>query len=435
MYVHSNFGHYISPMDEKSRVAEWDQADVLAHFRTQYHFPVDQSGQPVVYLTGNSLGLQPKGVATYLMEEVEDWRKYGVEGHVHARRPWVDYHKLFHASLARIVGAHPEEVVAMNGLTANLHFLMVSFYRPRGKRTKLLCEAKAFPSDLYALRSQLRFHGLGDEHLILLENREGEDHLRTEDILQVIDLHGDEIALSMMGGVNYYTGQLFDMATITQALKAKGAMVGWDLAHAAGNVPLQLHDWEVDCAAWCSYKYLNSGPGNVSGVFIHKKHHGLAEIPRFEGWWGHDDASRFAMPNQFQPMPSAEAWQLSNAPVLGMAAHRAALDLFDQTSMEALREKSLRLTAYLEQILLEVGQAKQTGWRILTPATPEERGCQLSLLVPHNGRALFDHLQQHGVVADWREPDVIRMAPTPMYNSFADLYRLKNLLLAYYEQA
>lgn len=435
MYVHSNFGHYISPMDEKSRVDEWDQADVLAHFRTQYHFPIDQSGQPVVYLTGNSLGLQPEGVATYLMEEVEDWRKYGVEGHVQARRPWVDYHKLFRTSLARIVGAYPEEVVAMNGLTANLHFLMVSFYRPSGTRTKLLCEAKAFPSDLYALRSQLRFHGLSDDHLVLLENRPGEDHLRTEDILQVVEQHGEEIALSMMGGVNYYTGQLFDMATITQALKAKGAMVGWDLAHAAGNVPLQLHDWGVDCAAWCSYKYLNSGPGNVSGVFIHKKHHGLKDIPRFEGWWGHDDASRFAMPDQFQPMPSAEAWQLSNAPVLGMAAHRAALDLFDQTSMEELRKKSLRLTTYLEQILLEVGQAKQTGWRILTPSNHEERGCQLSLLVPHNGKALFDYLQQQGVVADWREPDVIRMAPTPMYNSFADLYRLKNLLLAYYEKA
>lgn len=422
-------------MDEKSRVEEWDRTDGLAHLREQYHFPVDRNGQPVVYLTGNSLGLQPKGVEPYLMEEVEDWRTYGVEGHVHARRPWVDYHKLFRTSLARIVGAYPDEVVAMNGLTANLHFLMVSFYRPSGSRTKLLCEAKAFPSDLYALRSQLRFHGLSDDHLILLENRPGEDHLRTEDILEVIEQHGDQIALSMMGGVNYYTGQLFDMGTISRALKAKGAMVGWDLAHAAGNAPLQLHDWGVDCAAWCSYKYLNSGPGNVSGVFIHNKHHGLKNIPRFEGWWGHDDESRFAMPDQFQPMPTAEAWQLSNAPVLGMAAHRAALDLFDQTSMQELRKKSLRLTAYLEEILLEVGRDKQTGWRILTPSAPEERGCQLSLLVPQNGRALFDYLQQQGVVADWREPDVIRMAPTPMYNSFADLYRLKNHLLAYYEQA
>lgn len=422
-------------MDEKSRVEEWDRTDGLAHLREQYHFPIDRNGQPVVYLTGNSLGLQPKGVESYLMEEVEDWRTYGVEGHVHARRPWVDYHKLFRTSLARIVGAYPDEVVAMNGLTANLHFLMVSFYRPNGSRSKLLCEAKAFPSDLYALRSQLRFHGLSDDHLILLENRPGEDHLRTEDILEVIEQHGDQIALSMMGGVNYYTGQLFDMETITRALKAKGAMVGWDLAHAAGNAPLQLHDWGVDCAAWCSYKYLNSGPGNVSGVFIHNKHHGLKNIPRFEGWWGHDDESRFAMPDQFQPMPTAEAWQLSNAPVLGMAAHRAALDLFDQTNMQELRKKSLRLTAYLEEILLEVGREKQTGWRILTPSAPEARGCQLSLLVPQNGRALFDFLQQQGVVADWREPDVIRMAPTPMYNSFADLYRLKNHLLAYYEQA
>lgn len=422
-------------MDEKALVEEWDRHDELRSMRESYFFPKDNQGRDAIYLTGNSLGLQPKEVERYIKEEIEDWRHYGVEGHVHARRPWVDYHKLFRASLARIVGAYPEEVVAMNGLTANLHFLMVSFFRPKGRRTKLLCEAKAFPSDLYALRSQLRFHGLGEENLILLENRPGEDTLRTEDILDVIEKNGDEIAFSMIGGVNYYTGQFFDIQRITEALHKKGALVGWDLAHAAGNLPLYLHDWGVDCAAWCSYKYLNSGPGNVSGVFIHKRHHGLKDIPRFEGWWGHDDDSRFEMPTHFQPMPSAEAWQLSNAPVLGMAAHRAALDLFDMTDMESLRKKSIKLTAYLEKVLIEVGEKHSTSWRILSPKQKDERGCQLSLLVPEGGRELFDYLQKNGVIADWREPDVIRMAPTPMYNSFADIYRLKSLLNNFYEKA
>lgn len=422
-------------MEEKAKIDQWDSDDSLARFRQKFHFPKDASGNEVVYLTGNSLGLQPEGVEQYLNEELKDWRNYGVEGHVEARRPWVDYHKIFRTSLARVVGAHPEEVVAMNGLTANLHFLMVSFFRPKGRRVKLLCEAKAFPSDIYALKSQLRFHGLDESNLILLENKEGEDYLKTEDILEVIEEHGEEIAFSLLGGVNYYTGQFFDIPKITDALHKKGAIVGWDLAHAAGNTPLQLHDWGVDCAAWCSYKYLNSGPGNVSGIYIHKKYHGLKDIPRFEGWWGHDDESRFAMPTEFVPMPSAEAWQLSNAPVLGMAAHRASLDIFDETSMDELRGKSLRLTAYLEEILDEIGERYQTAWRILTPRNPEERGCQLSLYIPSKGRELFEHLKANGVTADWRNPDVIRMAPAPLYNSFNDLYRLKNLMIDFYENA
>ena len=422
-------------MEENERVANWDQNDPLRAFRDEFHFPKALNGHECVYLTGNSLGLQPVAAERYVREELEDWQQFGVEGHVHARRPWVNYHSLFPESLGKIVGAKKEEVVAMNGLTANLHFLMVSFFRPEGKRKKLLIEAKAFPSDLYALRSQLRYHGLGEEDLILIQNREGEDHIRTEDILKIIDAHGEEIAMSMMGGVNYYSGQFFDMASITSALKNAGAMVGWDLAHAAGNVPMKLHEWGVDCAAWCSYKYLNSGPGNVSGVFIHEKHHGKTDIPRFEGWWGHDESSRFAMPEHFVPMPTADAWQLSNAPVLGMAAHRAALDIFDRTDMQTLREKSIRLTAYLEEILLELGLRFNTGWRILSPKDPAQRGCQLSLFVPERGKSLFDFLKTHNVIADWREPDVIRMAPAPLYNSFADLYRLKKIMIDFYEKS
>ena len=421
-------------MIRAKQAEEWDKADPLAHLRSSYHFPKDAEGRETVYLTGNSLGLQPKAAEKYLLEELEDWKNLGVEGHTRSRRPWVDYHSFFQSSLARIVGAKTEEVVPMNGLTANLHLLMVSFFRPDQKRNKLLIEAKAFPSDLYALRSQLRFHGLTDDHLILLENPDGSDQLHTEDILKLIEERGDEIALSLMGGVNYYTGQLFDMQRITKALKAKGAMVGWDLAHAAGNVPLALHDWDVDMAAWCSYKYLNSGPGSVAGIFIHERHHNVRDIPRFEGWWGHDDKSRFLMDEVFEPMKTAEAWQLSNAPVLAMAAHRAALDLFDQTSMEELRKKSVHLTGILEGILLEIGQKHQTGWRILTPADPKARGCQLSLFIPSEGKALFDHISSHGVVADWRNPNVIRMAPVPMYNSYSDLYRLQQIILDFYEE-
>jgi len=420
-------------MEIDSEIRIQDEKDPLKSFRNAFLIPKDEKGNDVVYLTGNSLGLQPKEAKTYLLEELEDWAKYGVEGHVHARRPWVEYHSFFSESLARIMGAKQEEVVAMNGLTTNLHLLMVSFFRPKGKRTKLLCEGKAFPSDLYALRSQLRFHGLDDSNLVLLHPREGEHSLRTEDILAKIHELGDTLALSMLGAVNFYTGQFFEIQKITQAIKAVGAFAGWDLAHAAGNLPLQLHNWDVDCAAWCSYKYLNSGPGSVSGIFIHEKHHGLKDIPRFEGWWGHDSESRFKMPDHFQPMPTAEAWQLSNAPVLSMAAHRASLDLFDKTSMQELRSKSLKLTAYLEEILNEIGKKYQTDWKILTPSEPEQRGCQLSLLLPKKGRALFDYLQSNGVTADWREPDVIRMAPVPMYNSLGDLNRLKKIIIEFYE--
>lgn len=363
-------------MEIDSEIRLQDEKDPLKSFRNAFFIPKDDKGNERVYLTGNSLGLQPKEAKTYLLEELEDWAKFGVEGHVHARRPWVEYHSFFSESLARIMGAKQEEVVAMNGLTANLHLLMVSFFRPKGKRTKLLCEGKAFPSDLYALRSQLRFHGLDDSNLVLLHPREGEQSLRTEDILAKVHELGDTLALSMLGAVNFYTGQFFEIQKITQAIKAVGAFAGWDLAHAAGNLPLELHKWDVDCAAWCSYKYMNSGPGGVSGIFIHEKHHALTDIPRFEGWWGHDSESRFKMPDHFQPMPTAEAWQLSNAPILSMAAHRASLDLFDKTSMQELRIKSLKLTAYLEEILNELGRKYQTDWSILSPIDPEQRGCQ-----------------------------------------------------------
>ncbi len=422
-------------METLSQIREIDKADALNHFRNQYLIPQAPDGSSCIYLTGNSLGLQPLGARKYILEELEDWAKWGVEGHVHSRRPWVNYHRFFSDSLAKIVGAKSEEVVAMNGLTTNLHLLMVSFYRPKGLRRKIICEAKAFPSDLYAFKSQIRFHGGQESDLIALKPRNGEHLLRTEDILQAIEEVGNELALCLLGGVNYYTGQWFDMPQITLAAKAHGAFVGWDLAHAAGNVPLELHKWQVDFAVWCSYKYLNSGPGGVSGVFIHEKHHGLNHIPRFEGWWGHNAENRFKMPDNFEPMPTAEAWQLSNAPILSMAAHRAALDLFDEAGMPALREKSLKLTAYLESILNSVQERFKTGWEIISPKNPNERGCQLSLLTGADGKNLFDYLTAKGVVADWREPNVIRMAAVPMYNSFEDLFNLQNHLLHYYEQA
>lgn len=408
--------------------AQRDASDALASFRSQFILP-QHNGQEVVYLTGNSLGLQPKKAGDYLREELEDWATYGVEGHTQARRPWVNYHQLFTASLARLVGAQPEEVVAMNGLTTNLHLLLVSFYRPQGKRFKILCEGKAFPSDLYALRSQARFHGYDpDEAVIELTPDPTTELIPVEQIKQVLAQQGEEIALMMLGGVNYYTGQLFPMQELTALAQSKGIVVGWDLAHAAGNVDLNLHHWGVDFAAWCGYKYLNSGPGGVSGVFINKRHLGKADIPRFEGWWGHDAPTRFAMPHDFVPMPTAEAWQLSNAPVFSMTPLRASLDLFDQVNWEDYRTKRRELTNYLEFVLHQLNAEFGEHFRILTPAEPDQRGCQLSVVSLQHGKIMFDYLTAHGVVADWREPAVIRMAPVPLYNSFTDIYRLGQVL-------
>lgn len=407
---------------------ELDLADPLSRFRDRFHIP-QHNGHDTMYFTGNSLGLQPRDAAEALRVELDDWATWGVEGHFQGRNPWVNYHERFVEGLCHLTGALPHEVVAMNGLTVNLHLLLVSFYQPKRRRRKLLCEAKAFPSDRYALCSQIRLHGGNpDTDLIEVAPRAGEHLLRKEDVLAAIAEAGEELATVMVGGVNYYTGQLHDMPAIAKAAHEVGATCGFDLAHAMGNVPLELHDWNVDFACWCSYKYLNSGPGAVSGVFIHERHvrddqgQGTA-IRRLEGWWGHDAESRFKMDPEFVPMASAEAWQMSNAPVLNMAVHKVSLDLFLEAGMPALRARSLRLTAFLESTLHGVAERTGANLEILTPTDPEARGCQLSVVAHGYGRSLFDHLMACGVIVDWREPAVIRMAPVPIYNSFEDVAR------------
>jgi len=414
---------------------ERDAADPLRSFRDEFLFP-QHNGNPVIYFTGNSLGLQPKGAAAALKQELDDWARYGVEAHFQAKHPWYPYHEFFSESLARIVGAQPTEVVAMNGLTTNLHLLLVSFYRPAGKRVRILCEERPFPSDTYAFHSQVEFHGLDPKDTVVsMKPRAGEHTLRTEDIVKRIGELGDELALVCFGGVNFLTGQAFDMQAITDAGHRAGAVVGFDLAHAAGNLKLDLHGWNADFACWCSYKYLNSGPGSVAGAFVHERHH-REKLPRFAGRWGHDKKERFLMEPEFKPMVSAEAWQLSNAPVFSMAVHRAALDLFDRAGMDALRAKSEELTGYLAFVLKTISAAHGDPFTIITPDDPAQRGCQLSLLVRENGRALFDTLTRNGVVVDWREPDpstslrsgVIRMAPVPLYNSFEDVFRFGGIL-------
>lgn len=412
---------------------ELDSADPLSRFRERFHIPQHDDAD-AIYFTGNSLGLQPKAAKTALEVELDDWAKWGVEGHFQGQNPWVSYHERFTEGLCHLTGAKPHEVVAMNGLTVNLHLLLISFYQPKGTRRKLLCEAKAFPSDRYALCSQIRLHGGNpDDDLIELAPRQGEHLLRTEDVLRAIEDAGEELATVMIGGVNYYTGQLHNMKAITAAAHQAGAMCGFDLAHAMGNVSLDLHRWGVDFACWCSYKYLNSGPGAVSGVFIHERHvrdangRGTA-TRRLEGWWGHDAESRFKMDPEFVPMPSAEAWQMSNAPVLNMAVHKVALDLFLEAGMDALVERSQRLTAYLEMLVGIVAARTGANLEILTPSETEARGCQLSVVAHGYGRTLFDHLMAHGVIVDWREPAVIRMAPVPLYNSFEDLARFGHVL-------
>lgn len=408
-----------------------DAADKLAAYRSQFLIP-QHKHQPVAYFCGNSLGLQPKATAEYIRQELDDWAQWGVEGHFHGQRPWFRYHSFFSEKTARLVGALPHEVVVMNNLTVNLHLLMASFYRPAGKRTRILMEAGAFPSDMYAVESQVRFHGLDPEtHIVEISPRSGEFHLRTEDILSAIEREGDKLALVFFSGVQYYSGQAFEIAAITEAAHRAGAIAGFDLAHAAGNLQLKLHDWKVDFAAWCTYKYLNSGPGGVSGVFIHEKHGLDPSTPRLAGWWGHKEDVRFLMEKGFIPEPGAAGWQLSNAPVLSMAAHLASLDLFDEAGMEALSAKSASLTAWLDFVLNEAAARNPAlDYRIITPPPPH-RGAQISLLCGAQGKALFDHLSGQGVVADWREPNVIRMAPVPMYNSFGDVFRLAEALVGF----
>ena len=406
-----------------------DEVDPLKKFRAEFLFPTFHENE-VVYFTGNSLGLQPKHTIDYIKQELDDWAKWGVEGHFEAKNPWYAYHELLTDKLAKIVGAKPIEVVVTHSLTTNLHLLMVSFYRPTEKRYKIICEAKAFPSDQYALASQVVFHGKNPADAIIeVAPREGEHLIREEDIISAIEEAGDELALVMFGGVNYYTGQFFDLEKITAAGHAQGAIVGFDLAHAAGNVELKLHEWNVDFAAWCSYKYLNSSPGGVSGLFVHEKHAHNEELPRFAGWWGHDKSVRFKMEKTFRPIPGAEGWQLSNAPVLGMAAHHAALAIFDEVGMTAISKKRDLLTGYLEFIIADISTNNtKVNFEIITPQNPAKRGAQLSILAHGQGKKLFEALSAQGVVADWREPNVIRVAPAPLYNSFEDVYRFGKAL-------
>jgi kynureninase len=400
-----------------------DEKDLLKDFRNQFYIPLI-NGKESIYFTGNSLGLQPKSTQDYVLNELEDWASFGVEGHFHARKPWMPYHEMFAAPIAKIVGALPEEVVVMNQLTVNLHLLMVSFYQPTKQRYKIICEAKAFPSDQYAIESQVRFHGFNPADAIIeVAPREGEHTIRTEDIISTIEKNANETALVLFGGVNYYSGQVFDMAAITKAAHAAGAFCGFDLAHAAGNIELQLHDWNADFACWCSYKYLNSGPGGVSGVFIHQKHIANKDLPRFAGWWGHTKETRFKMEKGFEPIPTAEGWQLSNAPVLSMAAHKAALDIFEKAGMENLIAKGKLLSDFLLFIIDDLNNsAAERLIEVITPKADNEKGCQVSMLMLQRGKEVFDALLQQGVIADWREPNVIRVAPVPLYNTFTDVF-------------
>ena len=406
--------------------AKMDAADGLAGFRPKFLIPKTSSGEDCLYFTGNSLGLQPVTARKYIEEELDDWARLGVEGHLHARHPWLPYHEFVTEPLARVVGAKTGEVVAMNSLTVNLHLLMVSFYRPTADRFKIVIEKGAFPSDRYAVVSQLEFHGYSpDDALIELAPREGEATLRTDDILAAIEREGGSIALILMGGVNYYTGQAFDMQAITAAGHKSGCIVGFDLAHATGNLPLQLHDWDVDFAAWCSYKYLNAGPGGIAGIFVHERHSRSFDVPRFAGWWGHEKETRFLMGPNFVPLAGAEGWQLSNPPIFQLAALRASLEIFDEATMPRIREKSEVLTAYLEFLLKQIDTDRIS---LITPGDAADRGCQLSIRVKNADKALFDAVTARGVVADWREPDVIRVAPVPLYNTFGDVYSFAEIL-------
>ncbi len=405
---------------------EREARDPLAAFRERFHFPQHTDGEPVIYFCGNSLGLQPKSVQEYLEVELEDWARMGVEGHFEARNPWYDYHEFFAEPVAEIVGAKPHEVCVMGSLTANLHYLMVSFYQPTDDRYRIVMEKKAFPSDQYAIASQVEFHGYDPEDAIVeIAPREGAAIIEEEDIEAYLAEHGDTVALVLFGGVNYYSGQAFDFARISKAAHDAGAKVGFDLAHAAGNLRLQLHDDDVDFAAWCSYKYLNSGPGSVAGIFVHERFADAPDLPRFTGWWGNDPKTRFEMTDTFYPQYGAGGWQLSNAPVLSMASHKASVDIFSEAGIDRVREKAIELTEYL---LWLIDQMPSDRYEIITPRDPARRGAQLSIRTLFDGTDLFSALQDAGVVCDFRKPDVIRIAPAPLYCSFEDVWRFAEIL-------
>mgnify|MGYP006193662921 FL=1 len=406
-----------------------DAQDELRKYRDEFYFP-QVNGKQVIYFTGNSLGLQPKRTKSYVDEVMSDWANLAVEGHFYADKPWWDYQERFAAPLSEIVGAKPAEVGVMNTLTVNLHLLMVSFYNPTPQKYKIICEEKAFPSDQYMFQSQVKFHGYDPKDAIVeIKRREGEANIRLEDILAKIEEVGSELALVLIGGVNYYTGQVFDMKTITAAGQKYGAYVGWDLAHAAGNIKLELHDWNVDFAAWCSYKYMNSGPGNASGFFVHEKHHNDKELNRFAGWYGHNKERRFKMEPDFDPVHGADGWQVSNLPILSLAPYLASVEMFAEVGMDKLIVKRNHITAYLEFVLHEIDKELEGAeFEILTPANQEERGCQLSVYLHGQGRDLFEKLMKNGVITDWREPNVIRLAPAPFYCSFEDMYDFGQIL-------
>ena len=401
---------------------ELDNKDPLLSYNDKFHFPVQENGNKHIYLCGNSLGLQAKITESFVKQELDDWKALGVEGHFHAQNPWLPYHEFLSESYSKIVGSKKSEVIAMNTLSVNLHLMMVSFYRPNETKNKIIIEGDAFPSDIYAVESHMKHHGIDpSESLIKLRPREGEVIIRLEDIINVIEQNSESVSLIMLGGVNYYTGQLFDMKKITQVAHNHGILVGFDLAHAVGNVLLSLHDWNVDFAVWCSYKYLNSGPGSVAGAFIHERHHNK-NLERFAGWWGHDKKSRFKMPDQFQPIQTAEGWQLSNPSILSLAAVRASLSLFDEVGMSQLITKSKNLTSYLVFLLNQIPTDR------INIITPEQRGCQVSISVKNGNKDLFNEITKRGVIADWREPDVIRVAPVPLYNSYLDVYNFYQVL-------
>jgi kynureninase len=411
-----------------------DKNDPLAKMREQFAIPKQANGEDEYYFTGNSLGLQPKLAREYVIELLDSWGQRGVKGHFEGEHPWLPYHEFLTEQSALLVGAKNEEVVMMNSLTTNLHLMMVSFYQPQGKRSKILIEDHAFPSDHYAVESQLRHHKKNvDDNLLLWRPRAGEELLNTDDLYQMIEQQGDEIALILLPGVQYYTGQVLDMKTITEKAHAKGIMVGFDLAHAVGNIEMALHHWQVDFACWCSYKYLNSGAGSVAGCFVHQKHssdtNNKTQVNRFAGWWGHDKSSRFKMENNFKPIATAEGWQLSNPPVLSLAAIRGSLNTIKMAGgIIELRKKSIKLTQYMTELISrELGDKI----RIITPSNEAERGCQLSLMINVDGldgKAMFTALEENGVTTDWREPNVIRVAPVPLYNKFQDIYHFVRLL-------
>jgi kynureninase len=399
-----------------------DRQDSLKRFRSQFNIP-KVKGKTAIYFTGNSLGLQPKTTRKFVMEELEDWAKLGVEGHLESRRPWLYYHKFTKKGLAALTGAKPNEVVAMNHLTVNLHLMLVTFYRPTKTRFKIITEAGAFSSDQYAFESQVKLHGLNpSETIIELKPRDGERALRLEDIVATIAQHADQLALVIIGCVQYYTGQLFNIKKITEAGHQAGARVGFDLAHGIGNIPFTLHDDDVDFAVWCGYKYLNSGPGAVAGVFVHERHATSFELPRFAGWWGHNEEERFQMKKGFKPMPGVDGWQLSNFPVLPGAALLASLEIFQKAGIKNLRKKSLLLTGYLEFLLKGI-KSHEEYFQIITTDKKEERGCQLSIYMKKGGKKVFDTITKAGIFADWREPNVIRVAPVPLYNTFEEVFR------------